>query len=268
MPDLKSNYLSDFIIEKQSTGLYSFTLQELRSVFNVSDAALRQALKRLVQKGRICSVRRNFYVIIPPEYLSQGILPPTLFIDDLMRFTGKPYYVGLLSAAGFYGSAHQQPQEFFVMTVKPAMRAISVRGMIINFIIRKNLHSELIQQRETQMGFLQVSGPVLTALDCVLSADRIGGIGRAWEIIRDIVPAFSKKEFKRLLQSEVVLPAIQRFGTLLDFTEETRSYGDYLYHAFTGRSFRQVLLSPSYNHSSGKLNRWNVIENIRIGEGE
>lgn len=267
MKQIKNDYLSDFIIEKQSLGQYSFTLQQLRASFNVSYAALHQALKRLIKKKKICSVRRNFYVIIPPEYLSQGMLPPTHFIDDLMKFAGKPYYVGLLNAAGFYGSSHQQPQEFFVMTIKPVLRTISVRGVIIHFVIRKKIHSELIQQRDTQTGFLQVSGPVLTALDCVISADRIGGTGRAWEIIQDIVPAFSKLELKGLLHKDVPLPAIQRLGTLLDSGEKSRTYGDILFNACAGHTFRQVLLSPSRKDSKGRKNRWHVIENIDI-EGE
>ena len=39
-----------------------------------------------------------------------------LWIDDLMRFHHVPYYVGLLSAAALHGAAHQQPQEFQVVS--------------------------------------------------------------------------------------------------------------------------------------------------------
>ena len=113
----------------------------LLAVYIFSDASYDRDSGKF-KKSRICSVRRNFYVIIPPEYLSQRILPPTLFIDDLMKFAEKPYYVGLLNAAGFYGASHQQPQEFFVVTVKPALRTVSVRGIIINFVITNKINCD------------------------------------------------------------------------------------------------------------------------------
>ncbi|MEF8985500.1 MAG: type IV toxin-antitoxin system AbiEi family antitoxin [Bacteroidales bacterium] len=53
---------------------------------------------------------------MPPEYSSRGVLPPVLFIHQLMQYIGKSYYIGLLSAAALHGAAHQQPQEFFVVT--------------------------------------------------------------------------------------------------------------------------------------------------------
>ena len=67
-------------------------------------------------KGKICSVWQGLYAIIPVEYSSVGMIPPVLYIDDLMKYLGRPYYISLLSAAVFYGAAHQRPQEFSVIT--------------------------------------------------------------------------------------------------------------------------------------------------------
>lgn len=79
----------------------------------MSDNAVKKALQRAKQKKGIALIRKEFYIIVPPEYRQLGILPPVLFIADLMRFLNRNYYTGLLNAAVFYGAAHQQPQEFF-----------------------------------------------------------------------------------------------------------------------------------------------------------
>jgi len=76
------------------------------------------------EKDEIAQIRQGFYVIIPPEYSKQGIIPPYLYIDDLMKSLDKPYYVGLLSAAALYGAAHQQPTGYTVITQSPAPRSI------------------------------------------------------------------------------------------------------------------------------------------------
>jgi hypothetical protein len=57
-------------------------------------------------------VKRRFNFPRPLEYREAGGPPASWFIDDLMRFLGQPYYVGLLSAAAIHGAAHQQPMVF------------------------------------------------------------------------------------------------------------------------------------------------------------
>src|SRR3546814_4401892 len=105
-------------------GMYSFSWGKLKGNFDLSDKALYQALFRLSAKGKIALVRRGFYAIITPEYSRYGMLPPHLFIDDLMKSLNKRYYIGLFSAAALHGAAHQQPMEYYVLTEKPALREI------------------------------------------------------------------------------------------------------------------------------------------------
>jgi hypothetical protein len=50
-------------------------------------------------------------VVVPVEYELKGVVPPVVYIDWLMAYLQKNYYIGLLNAATFYGAAHQQPQE-------------------------------------------------------------------------------------------------------------------------------------------------------------
>ncbi len=130
--------MDQFINELRSEGKYSFTLAEVRNQFEQSDEAIKKALQRLKKKKAIALVRNEFYVIVTPEYRSKGILPPSLFISELMKFLEKDYYVGLLNAASYYGAAHQQPQSFCVITMKPSLRNISSDNLKINFYIKKD----------------------------------------------------------------------------------------------------------------------------------
>jgi predicted transcriptional regulator of viral defense system len=118
------NYLDKYLIEVRAEGRYAFTLDELQKAFHLPYSAIKQSLYRLKRKKKTVQIRQGFYVIIPPEYSKQGILPPYLFIDDLMQSLGKPYYVGLLSAAALHGAAHQQPMGYTVITQSPAPRNI------------------------------------------------------------------------------------------------------------------------------------------------
>ena len=104
----------------QERGRYTFDRAEAMKELGSSPEALEAAVRRLAAKGKLTVPRRGFYVIVPLEYRSASSPPADWFIEDLMRFEGQPYYVGLLSAAAIHGAAHQQPQEFQVMTNRPA----------------------------------------------------------------------------------------------------------------------------------------------------
>jgi hypothetical protein len=49
-----------------------------------------------------------------------------------MKYLGREYYVGLLNAAALHGSAHQQPQEFTVITNTSNLRNTLKKGIKIN----------------------------------------------------------------------------------------------------------------------------------------
>jgi len=133
------NYLLAWIEKQQSWGKYVFSLDQVKKDFqDISESALSLALSRLSGKNRIISIYKGFYLIVPPEYSSRGLLPPVNFIHDLMQYIGKPYYVGLLSAAALHGAAHQQPQEFFVVTTSKQLTTLK-KGLKINYITKKTM---------------------------------------------------------------------------------------------------------------------------------
>src|SRR5207237_636761 len=90
--------IEDWVNEQVSFAKYAFSRNTLIQAFpNSSQNALKLSLNRLSRKGKILSVHKDYYVIVSPEYGSRGILPPALFIDGLMSYLNRPYYVGLLN---------------------------------------------------------------------------------------------------------------------------------------------------------------------------
>src|ERR1035441_8373570 len=115
MKKQKSLSASRWIDELLSEGRYTFSRQEAQLRLKSSPAAAYMALYRLVKDSHLMMPKKGFYVIVDPQHRFRGILPPEWFIHSFMKAEGKPYYVGLLSAAQLYGAAHHAPQEFQVM---------------------------------------------------------------------------------------------------------------------------------------------------------
>lgn len=100
--------LNDWIKVQEQRGITTFSFQQIRCVFTErSEKTLKTDINRLTLSKRIQNVYKGFYVIIPTQYQLKGVVPPTYYINELMEYLGKPYYVGLLSAAAIYGASHQ-----------------------------------------------------------------------------------------------------------------------------------------------------------------
>lgn len=259
------NYISDFIHKIQTQGRYSFTLNELKESINVNEIALKGALHRSAKKERVYSVCRGFYVVIPPEYSIMGMLPASLFINDLMLYIEKPYYVGLLSAAAMHGASHQQPQEYYVITKKPANRTIHAKEIAINFCIKSSLPQLGIMSKKTDTGFINVSEPELTVLDLFLFEKRIGGIGRAASVLSELLDSLDPEKLGKIAGHNFPVACIQRCGYVFEYVLEFRKAADVLYTIIRQRNIFRVPLNPSSTKSGySSNNRWKVIQNSTI----
>jgi hypothetical protein len=134
---MEYNYLSDYLTTLLSRGELIFSKTSAIKALGKTDAAIRNSIKRKVASREVISLLRGHYLIIPPEYKQLGFVPPELFIDDLMKAANTPYYVGLLSAASFYGATHQATQVFQVM-VGERLKPIALRNTRITFYFRGN----------------------------------------------------------------------------------------------------------------------------------
>jgi len=258
-------YLEVFVDELRSRGKYSVTIKNLRNQYHLSDEALKKALQRLTNKKEAARVRQEFYVIVPPEYRSGGMLPASFFIADLMKFLQKDYYVGLLTAASFYGAAHQQPQEFYVMTIKPTLRAIKTNKLNISFFYKKEWNVADIKERKVETGFIKVSSPELTALDLVTYADKIGGLNRGATILEELTEQINKETLAESIRRYGNVATIQRLGFLLETLEKAELAGSIMEYLKNVKHF-PILLRPQKEKPATMVtgNRWKVVVNAKI----
>jgi predicted transcriptional regulator of viral defense system len=206
----------NFVNELRSQGRFSFTVAEAENTLGLKKIACLNALHRLKKDKGLVSPARGFYLIVPPEYQAFGCLPAEMFISDLMRYWGSPYYVGFLSAAQYYGAAHQKPQQFQVVTLKnrPAIHCGRVR---IEFIAKKQIDTQITRQFNTLAGTIQVASPELLAFDLVSSPEHAAGINNVATVLSDLIESLDEKKLAELTQYHVKSFGLQRLGWLLDY---------------------------------------------------
>lgn len=258
-------YLEDFITEIRSNGRYAFSLPEIRKKFKQSDEAIKKALQRLKKKSEIALIRNEFYVAITPEYRSKGILPPSLFVADLMKFLDKDYYVGLLNAAAYYGAAHQQPQSFSVITVKPSLRNIDNDNLKINFYIKKEWAASDVVQKKVDTGYINVSSPELTALDLVNYFEQVGGLNRVATVLDELCESIDANKLLDLVKRYSPITAVQRLGFILEEILNRSDLSEPIKEYLKTVKYFPVLLRPQKEKADMITgNDWKVVQNVEI----
>ena len=264
--------ISDWVNHQLALGKYSFTLTYLHDMMpDKSDNSIKLALKRLVDKNKIISVYKGFYIIIPPAYANLGFLPPSMFIDDLMEYLRRPYYISLLSAAALHGAAHQQPQTHFVCTTLPSMRNTNKKGVRIKYVSKRDFPESNIIQKKTESGYVKLSDTVLTCLDMINYHKTIGGFNRAATVINELSEEISEDEINSGVLNLTPFANIQRLGYLWEYVCEQVSLSDALFKIInrSSRQLKSYKLNPAMDKQKQKItNRWkiNVNTNIEIDE--
>lgn len=268
---IDNNYkrLEHWIEECQSKGKLSFGLLELNQAFTGhSETALKRMLDRLSEKEKVVSVFKGFYLIVPPQYSSKGILPPSMFIDGLMKYLERNYYIALLNAAALQGASHQQPQEHFVITEYPVLRATNKKGIKINYISTRQLPPEtLIEKKKTETGYINISNPLLTAIDLVNYEKRIGGLNRASSVIHELLENTKRNDIKEDLIKYANVTSLQRLGFILDEVLNKKELADKLYSHCkkAGIKFYIIPLKTSGKKDKEKINaKWKLMINTEI----
>ena len=262
------NNLQDWVTSEMVRGRYIFTKEDVLGLhLPISDQALQNSLKRLTDRGIIMSPWQNFYVTIPTEYKLRGIVPPSFYIDRLMNFLGRDYYVSLLSAAELNGATHQKAMVFQTTVNGGAIRSGLKNGTRLEFTLRQALPLDFTKKVKTQIGYMNVAGAELTALDIVAEEQKIGGLSRVAEILMELCDAMQWNEPRLPLLAYFSSTTIQRLGYLLELIEETVQ-ADNLYSLFkqTGKTLRKTPLKQSVGirDDMPTNKRWKIIINYNI----
>jgi predicted transcriptional regulator of viral defense system len=228
-----------------------------------SAIATYHSLRRLQKRGWLAMPRRGFYLIVDPEHRHLGALPPTAWIDDLMRFHEVPYYVGLLSAASMHGAAHQQPQEFQVV-VGSVLRPLTVGRVRIRFFFRRRMDLAVTEKIKTSSGYIPVSTPEMTAYDLVRYRKGAGSIDHVATVLAELAERLDPKRLLAIARKGKEMPVIQRLGYLLERTGHAELTGD-LGKLVNRRKSKFVRLEPrSSEEVSARDARWRVLVNTTI----
>ena len=208
--------LSGYVSGLLSEGRTVFTAEEAEQALGVGHGAFLDAAERLQRRKALLSLRRGFYVVVPPQFASWGAPPPSWYIDALMRYEARPYYVGLLKAAELHGASHQAVMEFQVISAKRLPRIRAGRSLIA-FHFRKDLEEVRagIESRKTDTGRMKISSAALTALDLLRYPQASGGIDN----VATVLSALGRKIDPEELAALAALarrPVAQRLGHLME----------------------------------------------------
>lgn len=253
----------NFINELRAQGRFSFTVSEAENALGLKKISCLNALHRLKKDKWLVSPARGFYLIVPPEYQAYGCLPAEMFISDLMHYWGLPYYVGFLSAAQYYGAAHQKPQRFQVVTLKNRP-SIHCGRIHIEFIGKKQIDTQITRQFNTLAGTIQVASPELLAFDLVSNSEHAAGMNNVATIFSDLIESLDEKKLAALTQYHLKLFGLQRLGWLLDYLgAEALTNG--LFNAIQGKTLHWVRLASYVSYEPIERNRkWHVIVNTSL----
>lgn len=258
--------ISKFLDDLALKGQYHFTVNEITEALTLKEDSTPVILSRLAKKGKVKIIRDNFGIITGQ---TSGVLDPSYFVNAMMKHLGSRYYVGLLSAASYWGASHQSPMVYYIVAEK-VIKPIRLGGLRVEFITKSNFDEITETQKVAGVGgYYNVSTPELTAVDLLKFPKKSGHLNNIATILSDLAPKIDFKKL-RLLCGKPSTPTalVQRLGFILDTILEV-SKADKLQAALKERKQKRTLLSASKkkekDHSKYPFNRkWSIYENTTV----
>lgn len=241
-------------------GRYWATTKELAALTGSTPGATHQAIARLRRQGRLFSPARGFYVMVPPEYRSWRVVPGEWFIDAMMKYLGRDYYVGFLTAAAMHGAAHQSPQTFQVVTTK-YLPDRDLGRVHLRFTTSERVKEMAVEQRVTQTGYFTLATRETTVVDLVWHVRAGGGISNVATVLKEI-GQLNGDGLARLAPVRDRATA-RRLGWLLEaYRPDVDPH--WLSVVAAPKLGEPVLLSPSAPRRGRVDDRWGVVVNTVV----
>lgn len=260
--------ISEWIRHRDMTGKPCFSFTSVREAFpESSEKTIANSLSRLVKRKVLALLAKGFYCVIPTQYAMQGILPPSYYVNQLMMHYDKPYYVGLLSAAVFWGAAHQRPQQFSIITIPPKFQRSYNRNNFLLWFYRQSIPYEFLLEKNTETSTVKYSNAELTAIDLVQFEQYIGGLSRAATVLSELLEFTDFTGASKALFSYTTLSTIQRLGYIVDVVLEDKEQADILYEEMMKyrNKIHYCYLSNKHKQYEAFVNkRWRIYINAEI----
>jgi predicted transcriptional regulator of viral defense system len=214
----------------------------------------------------IVSPMRGFYVCVPDRYQLRGDVPPSFYVDDLMRQLGREYYLGLTSSAAIWGAGHQRIHKDFAVVTLPRMRGSGLAHDMLRLVYRERMPETHVVTRNADGGVVRFADAVLTAFDIVRHADLVGGMSSAATILSELM---EEVDFASAPDLCAFVPCVvwQRLGYICEEVLGEKEKADVLYRVWRSLGLRTVNtpLSPFERNHDGALNRrWHVKVNLDL----
>ncbi len=259
----KSTHLSQYVDSLLQSGRNTFTTADALKEMGISKTAFKFASIRLLKKKRLAHPARGFYVIVPTEFQTDGVPPPSHYIDALMKFFQQPYYIGILSAAAFHGAAHQSPMEFQIVTSAP-IRKITLGNSRIACVTKNRLERTPTQPMRVWSGDIPVSTPEATAFDLLVYPHKSGYYSNIATVLIELSEVMNAKKLASVAEVFALTPIAQRLGYLLDAYATNKLTKD-LHLWVEEQNPRWTPLRPGYKGKKSEKNeKWHIVVNEEV----
>jgi len=205
-----------YLEKLRSTGRRYFTSQEIIKDLSLSEDAARSGLYRLKRDEKLISPISGLYVIVPPEHKSYGSIPADELIPIMMKHLDAKYYVALLSAAAFYGAAHQKPMVFQIVTNRRIKHSLKFGQVHIQLIYKKSLADLPTKDFIVSSGYLKVATPELLAIDLLKFQNHAGGMNNIATVLSELVESIDASKLIQLAKNMSEQYQLQRLGYIIE----------------------------------------------------
>lgn len=221
-------------------------------------------------KNRVFSPTHGAYVMIPPECHEWDAVPPSHFIDQMMRFRYYPYYVAFLTAAELHGAPGRVDHAFQVVTnVRLGDREFGFRPVRLEFVYAGAVADRATVTRKTPAGTMRVSSREVTVHDLVGSPERGAGLPNVTIVVAELLEA-GKIDPAKLTRAArgYSRPIRQRTGWLIEHAAHENGRAiDLSELAGTVAGALPTKLAVSGDPDGPVDDRWQLIVNTDVTHG-
>ena len=258
--------LAAWLDERQARLRYVFTTPALAEV-GLTGPPAYQALRRLRAAGRVSPIgtRSSLWAIVPPEHRQAGAPPLVWLLDDIMAALGLPYYIGLRSAAEWYGATHYAMQVTVVVVPTPR-RPLVVGRERIRFVVNRRVEDVPVLAHPGGVAPIRVSTPEATAVDLVRYAPQSGGMTAVVTALAQMHRRCDRRVLRQVLDCYADVPTAQRLGYCLDRVSApslARSVADWL----AERPTAQVTLEIAAPRGRGRKAQDGALDGALVAKG-
>lgn len=249
----------------QAKGKKTFSINDITMLKGGDKKLAYRVVSHMLEKKLVAPLLKGYYVIFSPSEFESQQCNMNDVIDQVMSYKKIEYYVGLLSAAFYYGATHYRPMVFQVITQKEVLKSnkqFTLKDLELH--CKKNFPTSCIQKINGQFGYINYSTVALTMYDLFKYENHSGGIDNVIITIMELLPQLTTIDLRNLLSLRLENAYLQRLGYLLEKVNATQ---------FSNIIKDNLKLSSVYiklsrqDDATGLKNKtWRIIDNIRWEE--